>query len=91
MSTYGKRGGRSITAGRKAETIKADFGAGIIRQKRVYFGQRALTLVADESGELVQAWPDLKKAQTYLSRISREDYPVQLAAVATAENKSSSL
>jgi hypothetical protein len=82
-TTYGRRGGEGPTAGKTAETIEATFFPGCTRSKRVFGGQRALTLIADEQGELVQAWADLAAAQAYIARTDRDRYPAQLAAAAT--------
>lgn len=80
---YGMKGGTSRTAGRKAETITATFVDGSVRTKRVFFGQRALTLCADEQGEIVQAHSDMAAAMAYLARVPGDMYPAQLAAAAS--------
>jgi hypothetical protein len=83
MSMYGQRGGTSATAGRKAETIEATFPDGSVRRKRVFSGQRAMTLCASEEfGEIVTAWEDLPIAQAHLARVNGDDWPVQFAAIA---------
>ena len=67
----GKRGGTSATAGRKAETIAATVD-NVTYSKRVYFGQRALTIIhsLDREGPLVQAWVDLPAARAYVERVT---------------------
>jgi hypothetical protein len=52
MNGYGKRGGTSGTAGKKAETID-----GVPYSKRVFFGQRVLLVYFNnDRPPLVTAW-----------------------------------
>lgn len=64
MNGYGKRGGTSATAGRKAETIEMT-AVGLTFRKRVFFGQRFLTVTQrDENGRsLVTASHTAEEAQ----------------------------
>lgn len=56
MNGYGKRGGTSGTAGKKAETIEAVID-GVPYSKRVFFGQRVLVVYfSDDRPPLVTAW-----------------------------------
>ena len=62
---YGTRGGTSATAGKRAETITARLGGRVIA-KRVFRGQRILSLSTDAAGrELIQAWMDTAEAVRY--------------------------
>jgi hypothetical protein len=56
MNGYGKRGGTSGTAGKKAETIEAVID-GVPYSKRVFFGQRVLLVhFNNDRPPLVTAW-----------------------------------
>lgn len=62
---FGKRGGTSATANRKAEIIEGDFGLHGKFRKRVFFGQRFMSY--SRHGEnlqpLIQAWHTVERAQ----------------------------
>lgn len=86
-TTFGQRGGTGVTRGRKAETIEATI-CGKTYRKRVFFGQRALTLCAREDGaEIVTAWADEAEAEAHLARVSGDDWPVQIATSATLSSQ----
>ncbi len=67
MTTYGRRGGTGATTGRSAETL-VDPVSGAT--KRVFFGQRWLTVTKQDEIEpaLVQAWPTKDRAQEVMER-----------------------
>ncbi len=50
MGIYGKRGGPGVTADRKAETLVCPLTG---ERKRVFFGQRWLTFLAQDEGDRV--------------------------------------
>lgn len=60
---YGRKGGMSATAGRRAETIQAVID-GVTYSKRVFFGQRFLLVYLKAGREpLVTAWHDRAAAE----------------------------
>jgi hypothetical protein len=78
MSDFGKKGGTSRTAGRRAETICAEF-CGARYTKRVFFGQRFITVLQAEPEDkpLVQAWGSYGEAMAY-SEAAAARYPVAM-------------
>jgi hypothetical protein len=87
-TSYGQKGGEGPTRGRKAETIQATIGGQVYR-KRVFFGQRALALCAREDGtECLTAWADEATGRAHISRVSSDDWPVQIVAKANITPRS---
>lgn len=81
-TTYGQKGGQGPTRGRKAETIEACF-CGVAYRKRVFFGQRWMTLAQNEHGEsVITAWESEARANKHLLNVSGDHWPVQLVAEA---------
>lgn len=77
-TSYGQKGGQGPTRGRKAETIQATI-CGQAYRKRVFFGQRALVLLAREDGaEVLTAWADEDAGRKHLSHVHGDDWPVQI-------------
>lgn len=61
--SFGRKGGTSATAGRKAETISATIN-GTTYQKRVFFGQRFITVSRREGRPpIVTAWYTAEQAK----------------------------
>lgn len=81
-TTYGQKGGEGPTRGRKSETIQASF-CGVVYRKRVFFGERWLTLAQNEHGvSCVTAWESEAAAEQHLLRVPGDHWPVQLVAQA---------
>src|SRR5689334_2382091 len=81
----GCKRGTSANAGRKMVNIEATFiPGGKPYRKRVFMGQRWMTLVEDEDGNVgVDAHKTQEQAERFLLFFDADKWPVQLVAEAT--------
>lgn len=76
--------GQQIRAERRRpyELVEATFAGDAVRQKRVYYGERALSMCANEKYDLISAHSTVEEAWRFLADVDGDLYPVQLVAVA---------